>query len=113
MEMCFHTVFGKYVNPICGSIAQLIQEGLLTNAVMDPFSKKMFFPENVMNIIYRAIEVYKEDKKTKDEIESFHDNLNNLILFNSFIYLAFKKCVLKKQLLSDIRFIKRNVFTQF
>ena len=41
---------------------------------MDPFSKKMFFPENVMNIIYRAIEVYKEDKKTKDEIESYYDN---------------------------------------
>jgi len=63
-----------YLNTICGSISQLIQDGLLTNEVMDPFSRKKVFPENVMEIIYRVIEVYKEDKKTKDEIESFFDN---------------------------------------
>ena len=74
MEMCFHTVFWKYVNPICGSIGQLIQDGLLTNEFLEPFSRKTFIPENVLNIIYRAIDVYKEDKKTKDEIESFFDN---------------------------------------
>jgi len=62
MEMCFHTVFCKYVYPICGIISKLIQDGLLTNEVMDPFTKKKYFPENVMKIIYRAIEVYEEDK---------------------------------------------------
>ena len=74
MEMCFQTVFWKYVNPICGSISQLIQDGFLTNEVMDPFSRKSFYKRNVMKIIYRAIDVYKEDKKTKDEIESFFGN---------------------------------------
>jgi len=74
MEMYFHTVFWKYVNPTCGGISQLTQDGLLTNEVMDPFLKKKYFPENVMKIIYIAIEVYKDDKKTKDEIESFFDN---------------------------------------
>jgi len=70
MKMFFHTVFWKYVNPICGSIDQLIQDWLLTNEVKDPFSRKKSFPENVLNIIYKAIYVYKEDMKTKDDIES-------------------------------------------
>jgi len=27
-----------------------------------------------MKILYKAIDVYKEDKKTKEEIESYFDN---------------------------------------
>jgi len=41
IEMCFHTIFWKHHNPICRSIGQLIQDGLLANKVMDPFSKKL------------------------------------------------------------------------
>jgi len=39
----FSHCFWKYVNPICGSIGQLIQDGLLTNEFLEPFSRKNFF----------------------------------------------------------------------
>jgi len=68
MEICFQTVFLKYAHPICGSIGQLIQDGLLTNEFLEPSTRKQFFPENVLKIVYRAIAVYKEDKKTKDDL---------------------------------------------
>jgi len=74
IQMCFHTVFWKYVNPICGGISQLIQDGLLTNEVLEPFSRKKYYPDNILKILYKAIAVYKEDKKTKEVIESFYDN---------------------------------------
>jgi len=51
MEMCFHTVFWKYVNPICGSISQLIQDGLLNNKVMDPFQRNVFSRKCTENYI--------------------------------------------------------------
>jgi len=74
LEMCFQNVFWKYVNPICGSIGQLIRDRLLTNEFLEPLTRKQFFLENVLKLVYRAIAVYKEDKKTKDEIESYYDN---------------------------------------
>jgi len=74
LEMCFQNVFCKYVNPICGSIGQLIRDRLLTNEFLEPLTRKQFFLENVLKLVYRAIAVYKEDKKTKDEIESYYDN---------------------------------------
>ena len=45
-----------------------------SNDFLEPFSRKKFFPDNVLKNIYKAIEVYKVDKKTKDEIESHSDN---------------------------------------
>jgi len=74
IQMCFPTVFWKYVNPICGGIGQLIQDGLLTNEVLEPFSRKKYYLENILNILYKAIAVYKEDKKAKEVIESYYDN---------------------------------------
>jgi len=74
MELCLQNVFWKYVNQICGSIGQLIQDGFLTNEVLDTFFKKKLFLEHVLKIVYKSIAVYKEDKKTKDEIESYYDN---------------------------------------
>ncbi len=70
----FSHCFWKYVNPICGSIGQLIQDGLLTNDILEPFTRKQFFPEHVLKLVNTAIAVYKEDKKTKDETESYYDN---------------------------------------
>jgi len=43
MQICFQNVFWKYVNPICGNIAQLIQDGLLTNEFLEPFSRIFFW----------------------------------------------------------------------
>jgi len=70
----FSECFWKYDNPICGSIGQLIQDGLHTNEVLEPFTRKQFFPEHVLKIVYIDIAVYKEDKKIMDEIESYSDN---------------------------------------
>ena len=51
----FPTVFWKYVNPICRGIAQSIQDGLLTNEVLEPFSRKKYYPENILKVLYKAI----------------------------------------------------------
>jgi len=48
--------------------------GLPTNEVLEPFSRKKYYPENILKILYKAIAVYKEDKKTKEDIESYYDN---------------------------------------
>jgi len=74
IQMCFPTVFWKYVNPICGGISQLIQDGLLTKEVLEPFSRKKYYPEHIMKILYKAIAVYKKDKKTKEVVDYFSDN---------------------------------------
>jgi len=70
---CVSTLFWKYVNPICGSIGQLIQDRLLSNDFLNLLQERIFSRE-WLTIVYRAIVVYLEDKKTKDEIKSYYDN---------------------------------------
>jgi len=71
LVMSFQTPFWGDVNPIFGSISQLIISGALSKEVIESVRKSKTFPDDIMEIIMQAYMVYKEEKKIKDDIESF------------------------------------------
>jgi len=64
--------FIQEVNLIFGSLSQWI---ISSNIPKDLLKEvKNSYPEDVIYILDKAISVYKEDRKTKDDIQKFHDN---------------------------------------
>jgi len=61
--------FIQEVHPTFGS---LIISGNITKELLKEV--KHSYPEDVLNILDKAISVYNEDRKTKDDIQNFDDN---------------------------------------
>jgi len=64
--------FIQEINPTFGSLSQWIRSG----NIIKNFLKEMkhSYPEDVLNILDKAISVYNNDRKTKDDIQNFDDN---------------------------------------